>query len=456
MTDVIYYDENPTVREIVIKILQDAGLNVLRLGFLADIEQTLMRASVDQLLILLDLSTQPQEITRLQAIIPLLVGAPERCILTTVNPAALASYLPQNVDEAFFKHVVERPFKRLAFIDFIRDLLLPLGFDHNLHPWEQKLEANFNAAPQNIPQPANLPIASSISEVVLKSRDSGILLFNSDPDDEVENTDLISPDLTRELLASAGVEYNITAPRPSEPYLSGQSSVEYLTDLFLGIAKRRISCVFELNIEQLNYVIFISFGQIRWIEKYLGPNTPSVQQALENIPDSPLLPKDKLTALLIQSLSLDSAIAALNLTDAFETHIFGYFSKIFGELLNSPPQRFSLFRPNQSPYEQLVGQRPVLNLPIGPMLFDYYRVNGEIIIAPYYVSNMLYLARSRRSPINQAVKLSEQEELVLRFLRSPLSHRDLKARRIKDALDILYRLSLFEFIDEVSPQLNLA
>ncbi len=449
MADVIYYDENPSVRALVTQIMRNAGLGVVELASLNDVEAALSETNsgVNDCLLLLDLSSQAHALRHLQEIVPKYLLAPARCILTTVNPSALASHLPSNVDDAFFKHVVERPFKRLAFIDFLQEVLPGARIaESNLHA-EHHSERTNKITPKPSPIPSSLPIASSISEVVLRSRDSN--LVNDDFDDEAESTDVISPDLTRELLASAGSEY-VSSSGQERVYLSALTSVETLSEVFLLIYKRRLNCVFEQITQQNRYIAFFSSGQLRWLEKCPIDSIPSLGESLEKIPDFHLISAESRNAIISESQSsIDAVITAHKLSDFFDTKAAAYFTEILAEILRNAPAEFNLYRSNQSAYDELMTQRPALNLALSPMLFDFYRRHTDSIIVPYYVSYLVYTARRNRTPQNQFIELSDQEEFVLRFLRSPFSYRDLKARRIAGALEILHRLSLFEFIDEV-------
>ena len=124
MGEIIYFDANDTVRQMMVKQLKTYGLDVVEPRSLDKCEEVLKRCS-NPVVIILDLTRQPELLPSLQTIIPQYLNDPERCILTTTAPTSLAQYLTRDVSSCFFKHVVERPFKRLDFIRFVEGIVKP-------------------------------------------------------------------------------------------------------------------------------------------------------------------------------------------------------------------------------------------------------------------------------------------------------------------------------------------
>ncbi|MBQ8035456.1 MAG: hypothetical protein IJ268_00530 [Proteobacteria bacterium] len=124
MSEIVLYDANPTVRDILAEHFATYGLSLVDLPALDRCEYILQNCS-HPAVIVLDMSRQPECLPYLQSVIPKYINAPERCILTSTQPTALAPYMPSSPDQYFFKHVVERPFKRSEFFSFFESILRP-------------------------------------------------------------------------------------------------------------------------------------------------------------------------------------------------------------------------------------------------------------------------------------------------------------------------------------------
>lgn len=123
MSEIVLYDANPTVRSILTERFSTYGLSLVDLPSLDRCEY-ILQSCTHPVVIVLDVSRQPDCLPYLQSIIPKYINAPERCILTSTQPTSLAPYMPAG-SEYFFKHVVERPFKRSEFFSFFESILKP-------------------------------------------------------------------------------------------------------------------------------------------------------------------------------------------------------------------------------------------------------------------------------------------------------------------------------------------
>lgn len=124
MSQIVYYDANPTVRLLMARMFGQYGLEVIIVPALEKCEEVFKSCS-HPVAFIADMSRQPDFLPTLQNIVPRFIRDPERCILTSIRPPALAQYLPECVDNCFFKHVVERPFKRIDFMHFFEDIIKP-------------------------------------------------------------------------------------------------------------------------------------------------------------------------------------------------------------------------------------------------------------------------------------------------------------------------------------------
>ncbi len=121
MRDVLLYDANPSVRELLASKLKKLQLNVIELAKLEDTEDALMMAK-DPFILILDMSRDPGYLPSLQKFVGRYIPETTHCILTSVTPTALAHYLPYDLSTCFFSHVVERPFRMREFIVLIDSL----------------------------------------------------------------------------------------------------------------------------------------------------------------------------------------------------------------------------------------------------------------------------------------------------------------------------------------------
>ncbi len=124
MSEIVYYDANPSVRALMVHQFSQYGLDVITIPRLEMCEDVL-KGCTHPVVLVADMSRQPEMLRTLQTVVPKYIHEAERCILTSVQPPALAPFLPENIDDCFFKHVVERPFKRLDFIDFFEEIIKP-------------------------------------------------------------------------------------------------------------------------------------------------------------------------------------------------------------------------------------------------------------------------------------------------------------------------------------------
>lgn len=174
MNEVIYFDANPTVRRLVSRSMEELGLHVVDVKEIAECEDVLKLCPAPALLIL-DLSRQPEVLPELQKIVPQYLSDSERCIVTSVMPTALAPFLPQKIDECFFKHVVERPFKKNDFLELVRSILFktPASSISAIHSNVSQITSNCeteNSAFKN----RSIPEESTIEESTIKDKESEI------------------------------------------------------------------------------------------------------------------------------------------------------------------------------------------------------------------------------------------------------------------------------------------
>ena len=122
MTTIIYYDANRTVRQLISQALRARSYTVVEIESLDDYRSAI-DDNADVEAIILDMSRHPDRLPVLQNELPNLFNRPDRCIITIGRSNDLTPYLPESPEACFFKHVVERPFKKNEFVDFIASLI---------------------------------------------------------------------------------------------------------------------------------------------------------------------------------------------------------------------------------------------------------------------------------------------------------------------------------------------
>ncbi|MBR4985853.1 MAG: hypothetical protein IKY83_08950 [Proteobacteria bacterium] len=198
MSEIVLYDANPTVRNILTEQFSTYGLSLVDLPALDRCELILQNCT-HPAVIVLDMSRQPDRLPYLQSVIPRFINAPERCILTSTQPTTLAPYMPASSDQYFFKHVVERPFKRSEFFSFFESILKPyIASSKSIQLVMPHLSVNSSLS-QITGQTASVPVDESLRkevDIIVSSTSNAVIL---------------------EDLAKASVTPDKAAPSPAVP-----------------------------------------------------------------------------------------------------------------------------------------------------------------------------------------------------------------------------------------------
>lgn len=121
MAEIVYYDDNPTVRHLMARKFTKYGLSVSIVPALEQCEEVFKNCR-KPVIFIADLSRHPDYLPILQRVVPRYIDDSARCILTSLKPRELAPYLLPKLEENFFSHVVERPFKTQEFMNFFDDV----------------------------------------------------------------------------------------------------------------------------------------------------------------------------------------------------------------------------------------------------------------------------------------------------------------------------------------------
>ena len=215
MTTIIYYDANRTVRQLISQALRARSYTVVEIESLDDYRSAI-DDNADVEAIILDMSRHPDRLPVLQNELPNLFNRPDRCIITIGRSNDLTPYLPESPEACFFKHVVERPFKKNEFVDFIASLI---GNSHKKRHIETidpnatcELSADAlarsNAKNDSIPSDLAMP---SLTQPQSSDRD-----ISSDIT-HLKKIDIDKPNIDEPLPASSSTDLEVNDATTSEP-----------------------------------------------------------------------------------------------------------------------------------------------------------------------------------------------------------------------------------------------
>ncbi len=215
MTTIIYYDANRTVRQLISQALRARSYTVVEIESLDDYRSAI-DDNADVEAIILDMSRHPDRLPVLQNELPNLFNRPDRCIITIGRSNDLTPYLPESPEACFFKHVVERPFKKNEFVDFIASLI---GNSHKKRHIETidpnatcELSADAlarsNSKKDSIPSDLAMP---SLTQPQSSDRD-----ISSDIT-HLKKIDIDKPNIDEPLPASSSTDLEVNDATTSEP-----------------------------------------------------------------------------------------------------------------------------------------------------------------------------------------------------------------------------------------------
>ena len=491
MSEVVYYDENPTVRNLMVKTLSRFGCEVILMPSLNQCEETL-RNCKNPIVLIVDLSRYPEKLPRLQAIVPNYISNPDQCILTSTRLNSLARYLPEQIDDCFFKHVVERPFKRLDFAQFVENIILPYLPNKTEHapsisipmlnsnvsqitgqvtqgPFDEELKKQVESiisSSRSIPlhqleamaavDSVAKNIKSNRSESLLKSLPKGV-------DAKIGENQPVSPavfhDETRDFPADGHI------PGLKESVVSSPSHVSLIRHLpqstiimglvtFLAILKMTAIHNSRLTLvcrdTTLTDVIIVEAGRVQWIETLQYETVPDENYFFMNTPyASSILPVQEIIGLMRQNISMSAAISALHAEErsieVCEKKVREAISRIYA----LEGRMVDVYRDVPPPWDVLMQKRPIQGIDVVPMLFNLCRKNEDSVIVPEIFRFANFAMRPYRTPLNRTIELTKEESDLIIYLQSPRTISDLKRTRTKGAADLLYRLVIFEFVDLV-------
>ncbi len=577
MSEIVFYDANPTVRSLLTKHFKTYGLRVVQLTDLDSCE-TVLKQCRDPLVIVLDMSREPEALVKLQQIVPEYIRESERCILTSISPTALAAYLPKDISTCFFSHVVERPFKKKDFLQFFDEVIQPCLAKAT---YSQELSAsNINSSVLQITGPSyleqvdeglrkqienivqntssctdlepgvevsksdevsgpsesvgdsmnrsgrsenirisrrnrmQLPKHAEEANVLAKTRalilDNGAVPEPSGqalgsmrrvgmasvnkgrvsalrPALERENRrDLVSeeteargkedvrqPSVVKEVSAEAVLSDGKAEVKEPECVASGSvkeekreidavgvSSCQVPMTLifnfywFLSILSRSLANNFYNTIVchgmECDLIILLRCGRLLWIDSL--KKGECIQDVSSFLSDHALTlskkPEEYIKqyyechslAKVFSSLKVDVEAYAIS-----EQQILTYLPML--RTMEGRSVDYYEYIPEQ--YQQLLHERPCNSIDIFPALFEDFRCNADLVLAPPYFQVARYYMRPYKTPLNGAINLNTEERELLGLLAQPKTIQELKRAGKKHVSDIMYRLVLFEFADFV-------
>ena len=215
MTTIIYYDANRTVRQLISQALRARSYTVVEIESLDDYRSAI-DDNADIEAIILDMSRHPDRLPVLQNELPNLFNRPDRCIITIGRSNDLTPYLPESPEACFFKHVVERPFKKNEFVDFIASLIGNSHKKRHIETIDPNATCELSADALARSNSKNDSIPSDLAMPSLPQPQSSGRDISSDIT-HLKKIDIDKPNIDEPLPASSSTDLEVNDATTSEP-----------------------------------------------------------------------------------------------------------------------------------------------------------------------------------------------------------------------------------------------
>ena len=215
MTTIIYYDANRTVRQLISQALRARSYTVVEIESLDDYRSAI-DDNADVEAIILDMSRHPDRLPVLQNELPNLFNRPDRCIITIGRSNDLTPYLPESPEACFFKHVVERPFKKNEFVDFIASLIGNSHKKRHIETIDPNATCELSADALARSNSKNDSIPSDLAMPSLTQPQSSDRDISSDIT-HLKKIDIDKPNIDEPLSASSSTDLEVNDATTSEP-----------------------------------------------------------------------------------------------------------------------------------------------------------------------------------------------------------------------------------------------
>ena len=215
MTTIIYYDANRTVRQLISQALRARSYTVVEIESLDDYRSAI-DDNADVEAIILDMSRHPDRLPVLQNELPNLFNRPDRCIITIGRSNDLTPYLPESPEACFFKHVVERPFKKNEFVDFIASLIGNSHKKRHIETIDPNATCELSADALARSNSKNDSIPSDLAMPSLPQPQSSDRDISSDIT-HLKKIDIDKPNIDEPLSASSSTDLEVNDATTSEP-----------------------------------------------------------------------------------------------------------------------------------------------------------------------------------------------------------------------------------------------
>ena len=212
------------------------------------------------------------------------------------------------------------------------------------------------------------------------------------------------------------------------------------------LSKSRFTLV--ANGGQTRHVLFVEAGRAFWFESFIAGHIPSINEYLSSITDAPIPVESIKNHVRANRCALSQAFKSLKLEDvAAQLCRSRIRSGIDGIFTQWSALTFEVYEGIPEPYAAVIRLRPCKFISLPPIIFEKLRDNEDAIIAPRAFSDLRFVMRAFRSPLNARIQLTPEELDFLATIQSPKTLQQIKQLGKKHARDTLYRLWLFQFID---------
>ena len=259
-----------------------------------------------------------------------------------------------------------------------------------------------------------------------------------DEAEEFESTMLISHDVMKKALDPA--------PKISRllPIMSGQLSISS----WLDILRLNIMLVDRVTVEigtpTKQTIIVMDMGNVVWAERMMQERILSGREFILSLSENASSHVEEISEHLDQGSDMSSALMSLDLfsslIDSFETRLH----ETLVDVLKAKNVPFRVLRGMSRVAENLLKERPALNISLSPFVFDQCRTLKLDLVASRFRK---FVARPYRTTLNASVSLLPQEMQILELIQSPQSLSYIDQNLPFDAAPLLSGLVLFGFAD---------
>ncbi len=261
----------------------------------------------------------------------------------------------------------------------------------------------------------------------------------TDDDFDDDHTMLVTQDLIQDALATP-------ASPKLMPIQTGQMSPHVWVELIKRTCLTGKKLTLEIGNSPKNSIVIIHRGCAIWAETLNGPSPSSVHEFLSALHGATPDDIEKVENAIKNGKNLDDALSSLDCYNDLIPEFEKFISENIQNAVGMKTGGYRVYEGHSKLADALLKLRPTFSVPISNIIYDRYRQTQLDLGAYRFIK---FQARPSRNLLNTSIKLSADEDRLMAILKTPQDLDKLKATPLPDALSMLPRLILFEFVDIV-------